>query len=69
MRHKSGNPIFCELDCQMHFFNLTKDDDDEKKRRHSCRYVEHNADVMSQLIQVVHIRNQNRRHEEPDGNT
>lgn len=49
--------------------DLTKDNKDEEECRHSCCDVEHNADVVSQLIHVVHIRHQDRRHEEPNGDT
>lgn len=49
--------------------NLTKNNKDEEWGSHSCCDVKHNADVMSQLVHVVHIRYKDRRHKEPNGNT
>lgn len=52
---------------QTRFVYLTKHDQDEEKRGHARRDVEHHPDVMSQLIQVVYIRNQDGGEEEPNG--
>lgn len=48
--------------------SLTKDNQDEEHGGHGRRDVEHDADVMSQLIHVVHVRHQDGRHQETDGN-
>lgn len=45
------------------------DHKDEEERGHSCCDVEHNADVVSQLVHVFHIRHQHGRHQESNGNT
>lgn len=50
-------------------WGLTKDDKDEEQGRYPRGDVEHDADVVSQLVQVVHVRYQNGWNQEPQGNT
>lgn len=49
--------------------SLTKDNKDEEQGGHSRCDVKHNSDVMSQHVDVVHVRHQNGRHEETNGDT
>lgn len=48
---------------------LTNDDKDEYEGGDASADVEHDPDVVSQLIDIVHIRHKDGRNEEPNGNT
>lgn len=48
---------------------LTQDNKDEERRGHRSCDVEHDSDVMSQLIHVLHIGYENRRNKKSNGNT
>lgn len=48
---------------------LTDDDEDEYEGGHSSTDVEHESDVVRQLIDIVHIRHKDGWDEEPNGNT
>lgn len=55
--------------CVHRVTQLTDDHEDEEEGSHSGCDVEHDADVMRQLLHVVHVGHQDGRHKEPDGNT
>lgn len=46
---------------------LTEDHEDEEQGGHARRDVEHDADVIRQLVHVVHVGHQDGGDEEPDG--
>lgn len=47
--------------------SLTKNHKDEEQGGHPRRDVEHDADVMRELLHVVHVGHQDGGDEEPDG--
>lgn len=48
-------------------WDLTKHHQDEEEGGHARRDVEHHPDVVSQLVHVVHVRNQDGGEQEADG--
>ena len=50
------------------YIYLTYDNKDKESGGHSCCNVEHNTNVVSQLINVFHIGHQDRWYQEPNGN-
>lgn len=49
--------------------SLTNDHEDKDEGSHPCAGVEHDPDVVRQLIHIVHIRHKDGREQEPNGNT
>lgn len=51
----------------MCYIHLTKDDEDKQQGGYACCDVEHDPNVVSQLVHVVHIGHQDGRNKEADG--
>lgn len=49
--------------------HLTNDHEDKDEGGNSCADVEHDSDVVRQLIDIVHIRHKDGWEQEPNGNT
>lgn len=49
--------------------HLTDDHEDKDDGGHSCADVEHDSDVVRQLIYIVHIRHKDGWDQEPNGNS
>lgn len=48
---------------------LTNDHEDEEDGGRSRTDVEHDSDVVRQLVQIVHVRHEDGREQEPNGDT
>lgn len=48
---------------------FTDDDEDKDEGGHSGAYVEHDSDVVRQLVHIIHVRHKDGRDQEPNGNT
>ena len=49
-------------------WRLTNDHKDEDKGGNTCADVEHDSDVIRQLVHIIHIRHKDGWNQEPNGN-
>ena len=65
---KSPEPACLPASCES-ISALTSDDKDEEQSGHACCYVEQDAHVVGKLVRVVNVGYQDRRDEDPKGNS